>query len=696
MRSWVRRLVIPPVFADEDQTRTAYLLFTITRTCAVLAILYFLISLVFLGDPRSTYYVIPLILLIGVVNLMASFGQVRQASIVFAALLWAILTLAILSGNQGIYHVAFSGYLMVVLIAGFLSGTRAGLLFATINGIAGMFMVAWAIATGNLLYSPSDTILRLVIHVIFFFIAAILVALTTGQIKGALERARRHEKALAQRNQELQHEIAEREQVQEAYRLLVEQSLQGLLIYQEGRLVFANPAIVTMLGYTVDELLALENPRTIIHPEDRALFFGETQDRALTRPVLPHYQFRLIRKDGVVRWAELFAVNILYREKPAIQATTIDITERKEAEIRQKENDEELRQLSDASFEGIVISEKGKIVLANEQIAAMLRCERAELYGRNVMDFVAPESREIVLHNLESGYDGTYDHMALRSDGTVFPVEVHGRTMLHAGHTVRVSAIRDITERKRAEQQALELALERERLDLLKEFISNISHDLKTPLTVINTSLYLLERLTEPERQKEKLEQIREQTLLLERFIQDILTMSRLDYTTHFTHGMIDLNRLLENIDRQLQVAAQKKNIQLQLQLENNLVPISGNETEIHRAFVNLIENALKYTLKDGSITIHTEAQDQGIAVVISDTGIGISEEDIPYVFDRFYRVEKARDMDVAGTGLGLSIVKKIIAMHGGEIRVESALGKGSTFRVWLPYTPLETTSEPA
>ena len=694
MRAWIRYLLIPRPFADEDKTRVAKLLYAITISSAVMALWYGIFSALFFNEMRSVPYVILIILLMAIVNIAASSGYVRAASIALVCILWAIFTLPTAIGGQGIYHSSFSGYLIVIIIAGFLLGARAGLVFASLSTVAGLVILSRGAGEDILLYSPNDAFLRWAVHVIFFYIAAILLNLATGQINSALERVKRGENTLIERNQELQREITERERAEEAYRTLVEQSLQGLLIFQDNRIVFANPAVAEMTGYSVEELSALENPFTVIYPEDRGNLPNPTQSSSPTQPVSSRYEFRLIRKDGTVRWAEVFPVGILYKGSPAVQAVTIDITERKEAEIRKRESEEELQQLSDATFEGITITEQGKIVLANQQIARMFLTEHSALAGRAVLDFVAPESLDLVLQHIQTGYDEPYDHLALRADGTTFPVEVHGRTILHAGRSVRVTAIRDITERKKAEQQALDLALERERFSLLQEFLSNISHDLKTPLSVINTSLYLLERLTDPERQKEKLEQIRDQTLLLERFIQDILTISRLDYTPQLTQGLIEINPLVQDIEQQLREMAHKKAIALSLQLQGELLPVSGNETELRRAFANLVENALKYTLDNGLVTVTTETLDQGIAIVITDNGIGISEADLPSIFDRFYRTDKARGMDISGTGLGLAIVKKIVEMHGGTVEVESVLGKGSTFHVWLPCIPETAVSE--
>jgi PAS domain S-box-containing protein len=248
-----------------------------------------------------------------------------------------------------------------------------------------------------------------------------------------------------------------------------------------------------------------------------------------------------------------------------------------------------------------------------------------------------------------------------------------------------VGILMDVTDRKNAEKQALELALVREREENLREFISTISHDLKTPLSVINTSLYLLERITDPERHQEKVQTIKAQAQLLEKYIQDILTISRLDHIPHMTHQPVSLNRSLDQIVRRLHTAIEQKNITTTLDLDDSIEAVFGDENEINRALVNLIENAMNYTPPNGSITIQTSLDGDSVVTAITDTGIGISEDDLPHIFERFYRASAAQELEERGTGLGLAIVKRIVELHHGSINVESTVGQGTSFRVRFP-----------
>ncbi len=252
--------------------------------------------------------------------------------------------------------------------------------------------------------------------------------------------------------------------------------------------------------------------------------------------------------------------------------------------------------------------------------------------------------------------------------------------------------VQDITGRKsieeslkRADQQAMELILERERVGALTEFINTISHDFKTPLAIINNSLYLLQRINDPVKQKDKLSLIKSQTLLLDKQIHDILTISRLEYAPQMVSHPVNINISLGKIADLFQPSFENKDQTLHLELQSDLPNVLADADELDRAFVNLVENAINYTPVGGIITISTRLIDDQIECAISDTGIGISEPDTHQIFNNFYRAENARMINSKGTGLGLAIVKRIVTNHNGSITVESELGKGSSFRLYFP-----------
>ena len=243
----------------------------------------------------------------------------------------------------------------------------------------------------------------------------------------------------------------------------------------------------------------------------------------------------------------------------------------------------------------------------------------------------------------------------------------------------------DITARKHYESQKLDLALERERSVLLKKFISDMSHDFRTPLSVIRLNLELLQRTKDPAQQQRRVEVLLQESDRLAHMLDDMKVMLSLDEETPLTFTMLNVNVLATHV-----VDAQKKNAQAKkLTLISDFTPtelmISGASDDLQRALSNLIVNAITYTSTFGTITVTTQMAQNCAVIEVQDTGIGIDAGDLPHIFQRFYRADQARSLHTGGNGLGLAMTKKIIDLHGGSIEVESATGAGSTFRVRLP-----------
>jgi signal transduction histidine kinase len=232
-------------------------------------------------------------------------------------------------------------------------------------------------------------------------------------------------------------------------------------------------------------------------------------------------------------------------------------------------------------------------------------------------------------------------------------------------------------ERQKAEGQRVELEVEKHRAEFLKRFIADISHDLKTPLAVITSNLYLIERLTDPEKQQDKLDTIKRQTARLDRLIQDILMISRLDNLPELMPERVNINELIQNILSEFHSPIETKHLDMALDLDSTLPLTFVDVDSVNRALVNLVENAINYTMAGGAITIRSRQETNRILVEVTDTGMGIADDDLPHIFDRFYRTDKARSTLSSGSGLGLAIVSKVMEMHNGRIEVESALGEG-------------------
>ncbi len=222
------------------------------------------------------------------------------------------------------------------------------------------------------------------------------------------------------------------------------------------------------------------------------------------------------------------------------------------------------------------------------------------------------------------------------------------------------------------------------------EFMSNVSHELRTPITSIKSYVDTLcnhgEKL-DPEIYREFLEIIDNEADRLMYLVNDVLELSKLEEGDRELEMVpTEVHRPCERALRSLNMMARDRDILLELKVDDNMPLISLNEESIERVVINLLSNAIKYTPSGGSITIFGRLHaDRGeISIAIKDTGIGIPEDALAHIFDRFYRVER-KVHTIKGTGLGLTIVKKIVEKHGGRITVESALGEGSTFTIFLP-----------
>ena len=221
-----------------------------------------------------------------------------------------------------------------------------------------------------------------------------------------------------------------------------------------------------------------------------------------------------------------------------------------------------------------------------------------------------------------------------------------------------------------------------------QEFVSNVSHELKTPLSsikVLSESLLLQEDMP-VEMYREFMQDINSEVDRMTNIINDLLSLVKLDYREE---GMLnisetDLSEMVASIVKRINPLASKKNIGLYLENIKD-VTIEADETKLTLALSNLVENAVKYTPEGGEVTVTVDADHQNAFFTVKDTGIGISPEEQPKIFNRFYRVDKTRDRETGGTGLGLAITHSTVMMHNGSIKVVSAEGEGATFVVRLP-----------
>lgn len=314
----------------------------------------------------------------------------------------------------------------------------------------------------------------------------------------------------------------------------------------------------------------------------------------------------------------------------------------------------------------VLIDEKGFIKMENQTFLSMFNLESLMNQKYHLIEkikplfqpiteaFTAEVNKRVQIKNQERFFDLI---MTPIFDDSVF----EGLLIL----------VNDITELKIAEQ-------------FQKQFTADVSHELKTPLSaILGMTEIMINSAVKPDKQKEFLKTLHEEAVRLEKMIKDLLIISKLDrIDLEFIKTPTSIKSIIEKSSRLLQTQIERKNLQLIIKVDDYRLMLE--EQKFHQVMVNLLSNALQYT-DHGSITIEGEKLQEFYQLKVIDTGIGMDEEHLPFVFKRFYRVDAARSRESGGSGLGLSIVKNVVVKHGGQIKVISQINQGTTFTILLP-----------
>lgn len=239
-----------------------------------------------------------------------------------------------------------------------------------------------------------------------------------------------------------------------------------------------------------------------------------------------------------------------------------------------------------------------------------------------------------------------------------------------------LAVIHDITEQHKLEKSQ-------------REFVANVSHELRTPLTNIrgytDTIIESGDDLDAATRAR-FLKVVSGEADRMTNIVKDLLTLSRLDYETlEVNMGNVDLADIAESSIESMIIEAEKKKVTLYDKLPETPLMVAGDRARLQQVVVNIISNAIKYNRPGGEVTVSAENDGKYVRLFVKDTGIGVPEADLPHIFERFYRVDKARSRSYGGTGLGLPIAKQIVELHGGSMTFDSVFGEGSTLTVCLP-----------
>ncbi|MDP3791867.1 MAG: ATP-binding protein [Candidatus Omnitrophota bacterium] len=326
-------------------------------------------------------------------------------------------------------------------------------------------------------------------------------------------------------------------------------------------------------------------------------------------------------------------------------------------------------------FEGVILTDKsGNIIMINPSLRKLFFID-SSAEGKRLIEVVRNNDIQDMVDRIMREKNALITEIATNTPEEKI-VRISGVPIIKNGTMEGIILVfHDITELKR---------LERVRQD----FVANVSHELRTPLSNIKgySETLLGGAIEDKPHAMDFINIIYRESDRLAKLIDDLLDISRIESgKMKMVLLSIDSKIVVTKVLEILKKSAHDKSINITIDIPGNLPKVLADESRLTQAVLNLMDNAIKYTPKEGSIKIHGSQDNGFVKLDVSDTGIGIPEKDLPRIFERFYRVDKARSRELGGTGLGLSIVKHIIQAHGGEVWVKSAPGNGSIFSFTIP-----------
>ena len=403
-------------------------------------------------------------------------------------------------------------------------------------------------------------------------------------------------------------------------------------------------------------------------------------------------------------WKSLFIYKIDTTDEVVVVCD--DITNRKEneeklviANQRIEKSEQRFRELFERSSDSIMIAEDGSIIGCNCAAVTMLGFDdKKELIGMSLDDISSQDTnsqnetlRDMLDQSVRLG-NHRFEWYYNKKHGETFPVEVLLTTIQNdAGKNIIHVVSRDITERIRNHKELLAAKEKAERSDRMKSiFISNVSHEIRTPMNSIIGFSSLLEKESNKKKVKMYIDIIINSGNLLLSLIDDIMDLSKIESgNLHIEKTKFDVQELFRELKTQFRLELKnrgKEHISLTISNKNHLT-LYADKKRVNQVLNNLILNSIKFT-EEGSITYGYTKDEHKVTFYVKDTGIGIKEEHIPLIFERFHQVNRERLKKQEGTGLGLTISKAIIELLGGRIWIESVFGSGTTVYFTIPIEP--------
>ena len=327
--------------------------------------------------------------------------------------------------------------------------------------------------------------------------------------------------------------------------------------------------------------------------------------------------------------------------------------------------------------EGVItVTSEGLITHVNAAACRMLRTSGERCLGQALKDIDGSDNLDQAFRQCQQ--QQTSVERIIQLDGYTFSrhYRLHVTLLKQSHRADAILVLQDITAVQRIDK-------------MRADFVANASHELKTPITAIRG---FAETLIEDDTidhaiQQRFMRKIHGQSIRLSALVSDLLALSRLESNDEAYNTQVDLQRVVQRVCANLQAVAQTQQVTLELQTKDGPVTLLGDDNALGQMATNLIDNAIKYTAAKGTVTVALTVT-EGLAVLaVKDNGLGIDESDQERIFERFYRVDKARSQSLGGTGLGLAIVKHIVQSHKGRLQLKSKLNQGSTFTITIPLS---------
>lgn len=333
-----------------------------------------------------------------------------------------------------------------------------------------------------------------------------------------------------------------------------------------------------------------------------------------------------------------------------------------------------LAALNSSSDAVIAIDSEGRMRFANVAAEKLFMRRHEEFLGDPFLWLMPTEKSAAAVAAAQAGTRRT-----LTAEHAGRSLHVMIAPIAGGGEWTSLIVIHDVTDVKRAEQTR-------------RDFIANVSHELRTPLASIKSVIETLQdgAMADPAVAQDFLARADEEVDRLVQIVEELLELSRIESgQAPLARKPVEVTGVLGRAVERLRARAEKLGVGLTLDVERILPPVTGDEERLERAVLNLVHNAIKFTPAGGSVIVSAARLDGEIAIHVADTGVGIAPEDLPRIFERFYKADLARAHGGAGTGLGLAVVKHTIEAHGGRVSAKSSPGEGSTFTITLPVAPL-------